>query len=721
MNPKQKKWVCQRCIMKREPVAFNARGIANVENHLHDVHNLDDPTGKRKRKRSEESPLLPAKQRKIDNMFTLDACQLKNQAFVNMLKTNFVKERFQQLLINWIIDANLPFRTLEHPRLRETFEYANPLIRDNNAMISHSTVRQRLVNEFESNKDTVVQALRRSPGLIHIAFDGWRSRNQHALFGITCCYVDSAFRIQKLVLGLPELRESHTGVNIAEEVGNILDEYKIQDKIGYFSLDNASNNDTAMEALATRYGFGSDGSDRRVRCFGHILNLAVKAFLFGNGQDKFDDDIPDSDVFEEEAHKLWQKTGPVGKLHNLVAWIRRSDALTQSFLRLQEDWNEKHPTDQRKVLHLVKDNATRWLSQYYMIERALVRKEVIEDLWDEQNKEWKRSGKKKNLPLCLRPESKLTDEDWKTLERMRTILVNFERVLKAMEGDGQQRERRDGSTTALGVVWEVVPAFEFLLAILEKAKTDVLHLPDENRWKISINSAWAVLDKYYRRLDETPVYYTAVALHPKYRFKYFEEWWSHSPSWIKSAKDIVRNLWETQYKYRLLGDTNITTHSYRPKKTRTPWDSFRTTTPSPLQADKDEPPEDEFDRWQQHTHPNDGAVDDPFQYWYLRQEEYPRLSRMAIEILSVPPMSSEPERLFSVSGAMVAPKRTRLDASTIGVAMTLRSWFRAGLVKQSIMEAAEVTLKNEEYDSALKMEGGGEEEVAASDDIVIIE
>ena len=306
-----------------------------------------------------------------------------------------------------------------------------------------------------------------------------------------------------------------------------------------------------------------------------------------------------------------------------------------------------------------------------MIERALERKEVIEDLWDEQSKEWRRSGKKKDLPLCLRPESRLTDEDWRTLERMRSILVNFERVLRAMEGDGQQRQRHNGSTTALGVIWEVIPAFEFLLTILEKAKSDALHLPDENRWKISINSAWAVLDKYYRRLNETPVYYTAVALHPKYRFKYFEEWWSHNPPWVESAKDTVRNLWETQYKYRLLGDTAMTTHSCRPKKTRTPWDSFRTATPLPLQADEDEISQDEFDRWQQDTHPNDGSVDDPFQYWSLRQGEYPHLSRMAIEILSVPPMSSEPERLFPGSGEMVGPKRTRLHASTIGLAMTL--------------------------------------------------
>ena len=42
-------------------------------------------------------------------------------------------------------------------------------------------------------------------------------------------------------------------------------------------------------------------------------------------------------------------------------------------------------------------------------------------------------------------------------------------------------------------------------------------------------------------------------------------------------------------------------------------------------------------------------------------------------------------------------------------------------MKQSIIEAAEVILKDEEYNSALKIEGGEEKEVAASDNIVIIE
>ena len=74
------------------------------------------------------------------------------------------------------------------------------------------------------------------------------------------------------------------------------------------------------------------------------------------------------------------------------------------------------------------------------------------------------------------------------------------------------------------------------------------------------------------------------------------------------------------------------------------------------------------------------------------------------------PMSSEPERLFSVSGAMVAPRRTRLESSTIGIAMTLRSWLRAGLVKKSILETTEVPLKEEEHNSSFN-EGDGNEVV----------
>ncbi|KAK2926757.1 HAT, C-terminal dimerization domain [Fusarium oxysporum f. sp. vasinfectum] len=77
---------------------------------------------------------------------------------------------------------------------------------------------------------------------------------------------------------------------------------------------------------------------------------------------------------------------------------------------------------------------------------------------------------------------------------------------------------------------------------------------------------------------------------------------------------------------------------------------------------------DEYDHWLSSPDAkSDPLVTDPIQYWWERRKDYPRLSRMALDLLSVPPMSAECERLFSVAGQMVSPLRTRLEASTIGM------------------------------------------------------
>ena len=66
---------------------------------------------------------------------------------------------------------------------------------------------------------------------------------------------DSNDRLQKCVLGLPELTERHTGENIAGQIIEIIREYEISDKIGYFTLDNACNNKISMVELVLEFGF----------------------------------------------------------------------------------------------------------------------------------------------------------------------------------------------------------------------------------------------------------------------------------------------------------------------------------------------------------------------------------------------------------------------------------------------------------------------------------
>ena len=212
--------------------------------------------------------------------------------------------------------------------------YANPLIAETNAMVSHSTVRCILIDEYERYRSAVIHVLRTSPGQIYIAFNGWQSRNKRTLYGIIYSYLDQHFHVKKLVLGMPELQTTHTGENITKEIVDILSSYNIIDKIGYFTLDNASNNDTAMAAIAKSLKFAGNGPEHQVRCIGHIINLIVKAFLFREDADAINEDSNEDINIAMALHRLWQRQGPVGKLHNLVTWINRSACLTQAFLCL---------------------------------------------------------------------------------------------------------------------------------------------------------------------------------------------------------------------------------------------------------------------------------------------------------------------------------------------------------------------------------------------------
>jgi hypothetical protein len=65
----------------------------------------------------------------------------------------------------------------------------------------------------------------------------------------------------------------HDGEAIAANVLAVINDYYLRDKVGFFVLDNASSNDTAVAVLRETLQF--DPKVRRLRCVGHILNLVA--------------------------------------------------------------------------------------------------------------------------------------------------------------------------------------------------------------------------------------------------------------------------------------------------------------------------------------------------------------------------------------------------------------------------------------------------------------
>lgn len=308
------------------------------------------------------------------------------------------------------------------------------------------------------------------------------------------------------------------------------------------------------------------------------------------------------------------------------------------------------------------------------------------------------------MPRLLRDENQLSDGDWEVLTYLEVILSIYETVLKTLEGDGQMRLRKRGFTGSYGNVWDVILGFELLLSKLEAHKREAVDLPDGDYFKIGVNLAWAKLDKYYNKLDETPIYYAVLALHPAYRWDWFESTWVDRPDWISKAKSMVSDLWLTEYSGLEIETPNQSASESEsdtdqldgspPRKKPRFFDPFA---PNAFRRLSDISSDevingDEYEAWINTREKGDRRIRDPRAYWHSKRHEYPRLAQMAFDLLTVQAMSAECERLFSAAGRLLSPLRSQLDIQLVGMILVLRSWHRAGLVKDldpSILSLAE--------------------------------
>jgi hypothetical protein len=221
----------------------------------------------------------------------------------------------------------------ENPILQEIFDYLNPSVSIQRANLTARAVRYKIIQEYDRHRQKVIEVLRNSPGALHISFDGWTSRNKLALYGIACFFRDEKNRPCKIMIGVPEAHR-HFGSTIGGEVLDVLHTLGVSpEKIGYFTLDNAENNDTAMEVIGAELGF--DGRLRRGRCIGHIINLSAKALLFGKNADAFEQQLSGAEALSDTEYARWRKKGPVGKLHNIVVDVRISHRLIYLFKEVQ--------------------------------------------------------------------------------------------------------------------------------------------------------------------------------------------------------------------------------------------------------------------------------------------------------------------------------------------------------------------------------------------------
>ncbi|KAI0569282.1 Dimer-Tnp-hAT domain containing protein, partial [Pyrenophora tritici-repentis] len=163
-------------------------------------------------------------------------------------------------------------------------------------------------------------------------------------------------------------------------------------------------------------------------------------------------------------------------------------------------------------------------------------------------------------------------------------------------------------------------------------------------------------EEYYRKLDDSPVYYAATCLYPYYKY-YCENLWEHKDRWLRTANARFQELWRSYKKAP-------PSPPPQPARTGAIDDVIEALTARRNCARRDGG--DEYDRWLEEepswstaTYHNDGNA---VRYWMTIAPKYPQLSRFAIDILTIPASSCECERLFSELGDLLEPKRRAISS-----------------------------------------------------------
>ena len=136
------------------------------------------------------------------------------------------------------------------------------------------------------------------------------------------------------------------------------------------------NSDTALVQLAQLISFNP--LKRRLRCAGHLINLAAEAFL--------DEDHP-SDLetriragkSETTKLKFWREKVPIGKLNNTLFHITRSSRRKAIFNKCKV--NNLTLTDSDRIYALFRDGGVRSNSIYTMIKRVIRFRESLDEYY----------------------------------------------------------------------------------------------------------------------------------------------------------------------------------------------------------------------------------------------------------------------------------------------------------------------------------------------------
>jgi hypothetical protein len=166
--------------------------------------------------------------------------------FKRMFYPEELVKTFKDRLIKWLVENQILLTVIESDLFYKILQLCEPTIA---ALLPYSgnIARSWVMEAYELRKKLLkVEILFNSVSKIYISFDLWILPNYISLIGVVAYYTDNTFKNRIVIIALKRLYEAHSGENIGSLLIEIINDFDLKERLGYFVINNVSSNDTCV-------------------------------------------------------------------------------------------------------------------------------------------------------------------------------------------------------------------------------------------------------------------------------------------------------------------------------------------------------------------------------------------------------------------------------------------------------------------------------------------
>ncbi|EKM78496.1 hypothetical protein AGABI1DRAFT_60708, partial [Agaricus bisporus var. burnettii JB137-S8] len=556
--------------------------------------------------------------------------------------------------IRWVSESKHPCSIVQDRSFLRLMKTGRPHV----WIPSPVTVARDVHKVFVSCQQRIATMLQKYPGRLSFATSAWTSPNNVPYMAVSV-HLEEGGKPISLLLDFVEISKSHTSLNLNFEFTEIMKSFGIEDKLLAITCDSASNTDTVMVNLHDPVQeFYNEQA--RVYCLAHIINLIVKSILNqfdgwkpkkGINEIKYVDtecDNIEGWIEEPMSVEVKMKIEPVrltlSKLRKVAYFIKRYPSI------LRSRWAQIVSEQGLPVRLMPLDVATRWNSTYDMLRFATKYKSALKVLLYEEDE---------------LNNHQLSDTEWNLAEELCDVLKVFrETTLYAS---------RDTTNAAA-----IIPAMDHIHFLLS-AQTTACRFSDTIA--IALRAGMKTLERFHNKANISKIYRIATILNPRHKLRYFRQS-GRGEGWIKESRAMLEIQWEISYAHKPLPAEFKPTKT---GKTSIVYEDRIMFDPRVFNGAlvSESAIHDELEHYLSTEEFEEFT--DPIGWWKGKTLTFPRLSRMAIDYLTIPATAVKVGRIFSEGRSLLSHTRNRLTPESTRASMCLGEWSMSGFIKEPEM------------------------------------